>query len=62
VVATSPTLREIRKALGWTQQELADALRVSRRVVSANETGKIKTPHERLLAARWLQHVELVGD
>ena len=47
-------LREIRKSLGWTQQQMADALGVSRRVVGDNETGKNPTPRERLLAARWL--------
>ena len=52
----------IRKAKGWTQQELADALGVARASVANWETGRIKAMKVYRLAVKALADEVGVGD
>ena len=47
-------LKNIRSALNLTQQDLADALGVSRDVVANWENGRVRIPADMLIAAQEL--------
>jgi transcriptional regulator with XRE-family HTH domain len=51
-------ISEIRKAVGWTQQRLADYLGVTRETVSRREAGTGEISRETELAMRYI----LVGE
>ncbi|MFZ5699720.1 MAG: helix-turn-helix transcriptional regulator [Pseudomonadota bacterium] len=50
-------MRAIRKALGWTQQQLADQLGMSRKAIGEMETGKASIERRTGLAVNWLRHL-----
>ncbi|GAB4261825.1 MAG: hypothetical protein Kow0092_11640 [Deferrisomatales bacterium] len=63
--ALGQRIREIRKALGWSAQELAERWATSRTTVYAYETGEREVPIERLdQLRRWagLSWAELFGE
>lgn len=47
-------LKIIRKVLGWTQQNLADRIGVSKAMISHIETGKYKLTKTQLLALMYI--------
>lgn len=54
----STKLRELRSKCGWTQQNLADLLKVARSTISKYETGKIIPDYQTLLQLADLYNVE----
>lgn len=45
-----PDLRTLRRHLGMTQEQLADAIGVSRKTIGEHERGNAPIPRERMLA------------
>ena len=49
-------LKALRDALGWSQQELADAIGMSRKAINEMESGKAKLEQRTALAAIFRAH------
>ena len=54
IVMQPEDMKAARKSLGWTQQQLADALGMSRKAIVEMEGGKAPIEKRTELAARWI--------